>query len=839
MEKKINSSNNIFQDIKTKRKNMLLNMNQIQINSHIKKSKINNNEIYPKRVETNFFSKINNQVNKPKKNVRQNSKEIKENNIKKPNKIKEKRKIIIIENSPANKTEIRHDNNINKLQNRLGIKVNKINFDKNEFENELNPNCNTTTNTNNTNINTNINYQQINTIYLTKPYNATFLNNLTNNSPNNKIHFYDKNKYNTEANYKYNNRTALVKRKLTKELSKKEIKFKDIKTFIAHIEIFFSLYLKKVFNYFIENMKLYEKQKKIKYIYNNDEIKENKFRPIVNVNNAHCALYCSINVNQDKLINTLLNTQNFSSFSKNTYTPLTKKKQSNNENCILKSNDNGVFKRNKNIGINPIELNFNTEKFTRDNNFNFFNLTKRTLPKNNTDLINEKIYDDDNNKTTINNNNIKISPIKEMNINLGQLNLSKLNDIDKFNLNKTNLHKSNNKILFNSDFKNDLLNKMKNTNANLYQINLDKNKLKKIKSAKNDIYIKPKENANKQPIKEIKIKNKFSPKNNISNINIYNSYYKMNSNIIMKKNNERALNNDQNMIKKIYIKRGSQISNNFNCSNIPHYSSTFINFKADNEKDINDVMLVKEIRTLDNRLFINVKYLALKKQNNIKKIKNIYKSEDGQIVRLYSISIINNEINLNKELYENLKMYNLNNYKDIADYCFFDNDKNKNLKIIFNLINTIKNIISNKILKRLSKKYAKKILLKTLLNKNYKRNIKIFFLKFIRNCQIRTFKNIVIYHKINYNDDFNTNNRLQTPKNYKRFKRSYNSGLNNLAHDNSLGQNSFRKRIINTHQFTDSFSNSTFKKHKKIFSNNNQFNRILYKQDKVNNYKKE
>ena len=93
-------------------------------------------------------------------------------------------------------------------------------------------------------------------------------------------------------------------------------------------------------------------------------------------------------------------------------------------------------------------------------------------------------------------------------------------------------------------------------------------------------------------------------------------------------------------------------------------------------------MLVKEIRTLDNRLFINVKYLTLKKQNNIKKLKNIYKGEDGQIVRLYSISIINNEINLNKELYENLKMYNLNNYKDIADYCFFDNDKNKNIKTI-------------------------------------------------------------------------------------------------------------------------------------------------------------
>ena len=634
MEKKIKSTNNIFQDIKMKKK-VMLELNQIQINSHIKKCKINNNEIIPKRAETNFFTKINNQINKPKKYARQNSKETKDSNIKKPNKLKEKKKIIIIENSSSNKSEIRQANN--KFQNRLGnIKVNKINFDKNEFQNESKMNCNTTTNTN---INTNINYQQINTIYLTKPNNVTFLNNLTKNSPNNKMNFYDKNNHNTETNYKYSNRTAIVKRKLTKEFSKKEIKFKDIKTFIAHIEIFFSLCLKKIFNYFIENLKVYEKQKKVKRFYNNDETKENKFRPIVNVNNAHCALYCSINVNQDKLINTLLNSQNFSSFSKNTYTPLTKKKQSSNENNILKSNDTGIFKRNKNIGINQIGFNFNTEKFHKDNNLNFFNLTKRTLPKNsNTDLINEKIYED-NNKTIIS-NDIKISPIKEMNINLGQLNLSKLSDMDKFNLNKTNIHKANNKILFNMDFKNDLLNKMKNTNTNLYQINLEKNKLKKIKSAENDIYIKPKENVNKQPIKEIKIKNNIYQKNSNSNINIYNSYCKINANQVMKKHSGRVLNNDQNMIKKIYIKRGSQISNNFNYSNIPHYNSTFINFKADNEKDINDVMLVKEIRTLDNRLFINVKYLALKKQYVIKKYKKTYKGENGQIVRLYSISII-------------------------------------------------------------------------------------------------------------------------------------------------------------------------------------------------------
>ena len=104
--------------------------------------------------------------------------------------------------------------------------------------------------------------------------------------------------------------------------------------------------------------------------------------------------------------------------------------------------------------------------------------------------------------------------------------------------------------------------------------------------------------------------------------------------------------------------------------------------------------------------------------------------------------------------------------------------------------------------------------------------------------QIKTFKNIVIYHKINYNDDFNTNNRLQTPKNYKKFKRLFNSGINNLEHDNSLNQNNFRRKIIDEPHSKDSFPNSTLKKHKKIFSNNSQFSRILYNQSKVNNHKK-
>ena len=820
MEKNYNSSNNVIHDNKINKKN-IININQNQINSRTKKYKMNNKETFPKKSETHCYSKINKQINKPKKYTEKNSKEVKDNNIKKPNKLKEKGKIIITE-STLNKTEI--NPNENKLENRIrNIKVNKTNFDKNENQNKKNIYSNT-----NTNLNAN-NNQHINTIYLTKSNKTNFPNNnSTSNSINNNELIYNNNKYN-EMNYKYNNKTTIVKKILAKEFSKNQIKFKDLKTFCAHIEIFFSLYLKKLFKYFIQKMKFYENSKNIEGIYTMNELEETNFRPIVNVNNAHCALYCSINVNQDKLINTLLNSRNFNSFSKNTFTPFPRKKQNQIQDLILKSNNNNIVKRNKNIFINPNSLNSNTENLSKDENY-FFPIKKKTLTKNiNNNLINKITFE--NNNTNIN-NNIKISPIKELNINLGQLNSTRLYNIDKFTLNKNN-----NNILLSNDYKTNLLNKIKNCNSDLNNVN--KNKLKKIKSAKNDIYIKPKENANKKPIKEIKIKNKLTKKensnNNNTNIIIYNSFCKINNNKILKKNNERKLNNEQNMIKKIYIKRGSQISNNFNYQNIPHYNSTFINFKADNEKNINDVLLIKEIRTLDNRIFINIKYMILKMQNYINNIRKIYKGENVQIIRLYSISIINNKINLNKELYENLKMYNINDHKGIVNYCFFDNDKSKSLKNIINLINIIKNVITKKILKTLSKKYTKRILLKTLLNKIYKRNIKIFFSRFIKNSEIRMDKNNkAIYHKINYNDDFNTNNRFQTPKNGNKFKRLYNSKQYNLTHENSLNQISFRKRIVDNQQLKESFSNNTYKVNKKIFNNNNRINKISHNQNKHN-----
>ena len=791
MENKIKTSNNELQDKKTFKKNNN-NENQIQISRSIKNYKITNSELLPKKSETKFYNKITKQIKKPSRYIQQNLKELKENKKISRVKEKEKNKIILTEN-PMNKTEIRSNN---KLEHRIkNIKVNKINFDKNDFQNK-------------TNILFNIdsNNQELNTIYLNKQENKNIIKE-KNNSFNNE-------------NNKYNNKTTIVKKRINKDT----IKFKDLKRFFAHIEIFLSLYLKKIFKDFLQKLKLYEKMKEKEGIINNDAYQVNNFNPIVNVNNAHCSLYCSINVNQDKLINTLLNSKNFSSFSKNAFTPINKSKENNN---ILRSNENNIIKRNKHISINPIGLDFNTENFQKEQNKLLF-ITKHTLSKDNNELNN-------NDKISNIKNNIKISPIKEMNINLGQLNLSRLNYIDKSYSNYTNANKNNinKKIIFDNQYCNDLINKMKNCTTELYNSNFEKNKLKKIKSVKNDIYIKPKENLKKNSIKEIKIENKLTPKSSHTNINSFSSFCKVN-NRIQKKNDIRIQTNEQNMIKKIYIKRGNQINNVFNYSNIPHYNSTFINFKADNEKSINDVLLIKEIQTLDNRIFINVKYMSLNNKNHIKITRSKkYIEKNSQIARLYSISIINNKISLNQELYENIKMYNLNNYKGMTDYCFFDNDKNKMVKNIIKLINIIKIIISNKILKIISKNYAKRIILKTLLRKNNKRNLNKYFSKLIEKTRIKNSKIIhVIYHKINYNDDFNKNNRLQTPKNNNKFKKVINPRFYNLSHN----QIDFRKKIMENHPLKESFSNNTYKVQKKLYSNNNinQINKIYHNYTRTN-----
>ena len=365
-----------------------------------------------------------------------------------------------------------------------------------------------------------------------------------------------------------------------------------------------------------------------------------------------------------------------------------------------------------------------------------------------------------------------------------------------------------------------------NIDSSKININDDKLKLKKIKSAKNGIYTKPKEKKTEKKIKEIKIHNKFTPSKkeiefnkryktkNDNLLTLYNSFDK-GKNIYdiskIKKTDLFTINNnkDECVIKKIYIKTKQKSSNNFKVkedlfdSYKKQFYSTFLSFNSNNEKkikDINNELLVKELVTSDKRLFINVKYYLLMDNNYIRKQNNCYKPLNLQINHQYSISIIKNVLNsINNEHYKNILLNKCNNSSlKMLDIYSFDNDKNektqiiksKNIsfsfkectrskeesncsKIINDRLNNFINILKNKIVinirKYLYNKCKIKISLKKIIKNKTKKILKAYFSKYKNIININQIKvdinNCGIYHKINYNDDFNLNKKLKTIKN--------------------------------------------------------------------------
>ena len=214
--------------------------------------------------------------------------------------------------------------------------------------------------------------------------------------------------------------------------------FKNIKMFYAHLELFLSLYLKKNFVFFIQRIKQY---KKFKNIVNNNLYNS---QPIINLNNAHCSLYCSININKDN--NEIFNNeQNFKILNKNNKNNYFSKKDIKNKNIYVPKNKTKNLKENK---------------------------SNRFIIKD---------------KNRINNNEIKkSSPIKEMNIDLKKMN---------FNENKTKNQKSIN------NFKNKL--KISNSKNNIYKRpkdsnNISKKIIKEIKIQNKELILTPYENRNKK-----------------------------------------------------------------------------------------------------------------------------------------------------------------------------------------------------------------------------------------------------------------------------------------------------------------------------------------------------
>ena len=69
-----------------------------------------------------------------------------------------------------------------------------------------------------------------------------------------------------------------------------------MKMFYAHLELLISLYLKRNYNYFIQQIKNYGKMKVSENNLNLYNTTNNQNQPIINLNNAHCSLYYSINM---------------------------------------------------------------------------------------------------------------------------------------------------------------------------------------------------------------------------------------------------------------------------------------------------------------------------------------------------------------------------------------------------------------------------------------------------------------------------------------------------------------------------------------------------------------
>ena len=523
-----------------------------------------------------------------------------------------------------------------------------------------------------------------NVIYINKDDN----NNLYNLSLNN----YSKNKFNMNNNLKY----LLTEKRKPANYSKGIFNFKNIKMFYAHMELLISLYLKRNYKFFIEQIKKYQK---IIFLENNINLYNsinNHNLPIINLNNTHCSLYYSININKDN--DNIFNTLN-----------MNKDKINNSQ----KKEQNFIINTDNNINLN--------NKKGHNNNLVY-------VPKNKTNKLNQYKQ---NNEIINSYNARKSSPIKEMNI-----------DLKKMNSNKNRLNKMN----FNNNFnKENKGMKLSNSKDNIYKRpkdnnNLSKNVIKEIKISKKEIISTP---------YECKTKNFFK---NISSIKQFNKYNKENNNIkkiYIRKNN----NNNENIKENI---KTSLFRNSSDLSNI----KSLTDFLKTKPKEI----LIKKIFTSDKRIFININYVYLDSisKNKIKN-KNFFGLKFQHIL---SLTIIKN-ILLMPEYF--------NKKANFSDIFIFDNDKrifsfNKNNKIgqikhkknisLINYIKIIKEIILKSIRRYILNIFKKNIFLKRILDNNNKKIIKYYFKRYCANKNINI-KKSEIYHKINYNDDFNMNKKIE------------------------------------------------------------------------------
>ena len=642
-----------------------------------------------------------------------------------------------------------------------------------------------------------INYTNINNINNINstlfPYNKhkrtksdfIFLNNNFINKTNNDENIYSK--FNTIRDNIINNLITTENNNNNKETEEDIYNFKNMKMFYAHLELLLSLYLKRYFKFFIQRIKQYEKIKNIVNVNLYNALNNNNNnQPIINLNNAHCSLYCSININKDN--NEIFDTNN--NINNNNINQNSKILNKNNKNHFCSMKDI----KNKNIYVPK-----NKSKNLKQNKSKVF-MTK--------------------DKNKINNNNMKkSSPIKEMNI-----------DLKKMNINQ---------------------NKIKNQRA--INSKNEKNKLK-ISNSKSNIYKRPKDsnNTTKNIIKEIKIQNKeliLTPYEN-KNKKFFDTIYSY---------QQSTINEENNNIKKIYIRKNNSnemdnIKTNLfrNKSNLSFLKS-FSDYIQYKQKET----LIKKIITADKRIFININYINIdsflgNNNNNKNSIYSLLKIENT-----LSLTIIKNTL---------LIMDNINQNMILSDIFIFDNDKNNNLNYkkiskayfneiqntkdnncknkidIFKFSNVIKDIIINNIRKYLLNKFKKDIHLRKLISIKTKKILNYYFKKFLHNKNNNSIKS-GIYHKINYNDDFNLNKKVKSPmsiKNNNNYHWKINAFSLNSKNNNILYRNKNKKNKNQIQQSSTNYSHN-YKYWNKEFNitvheNKNNNNNNCNKKKNINSY---
>ena len=633
-----------------------------------------------------------------------------------------------------------------------------------------------------------INYTNINNINNINstlfPYNKhkrtksdfIFLNNNFINKTNNDENIYSK--FNTIRDNIINNLITTENNNNNKETEEDIYNFKNMKMFYAHLELLLSLYLKRYFKFFIQRIKQYEKIKNIVNVNLYNALNNNNNnQPIINLNNAHCSLYCSININKDN--NEIFDTNN--NINNNNINQNSKILNKNNKNHFCSMKDI----KNKNIYVPK-----NKSKNLKQNKSKVF-MTK--------------------DKNKINNNNMKkSSPIKEMNI-----------DLKKMNINQ---------------------NKIKNQRA--INSKNEKNKLK-ISNSKSNIYKRPKDsnNTTKNIIKEIKIQNKeliLTPYEN-KNKKFFDTIYSYQQSTINKENNN---------IKKIYIRKNNSnemdniktnlFRNKSNLSFLKSFSD-YIQYKPKET-------LIKKIITADKRIFININYINIDSfignNNNKNSIYSLLKIENT-----LSLTIIKNTL---------LIMDNINQNMILSDIFIFDNDKIskayfneiqntkdnncKNKIDIFKFSNVIKDIIIINIRKYLLNKFKKDIHLRKLISIKMKKILNYYFKKFLNNKNNNSIKS-GIYHKINYNDDFNLNKKVKSPmsiKNNNNYHWKINAFSLNSKNNNILYRNKNKKNKNQIQQSSTNYSHN-YKYWNKEFNitvheNKNNNNNNCNKKKNINSY---